>query len=369
MNRKRNRLFVIGLDGGTWKVLKPLMEEGRIPHLKRLCERGASGVLKSITPPLTAPVWASFQTGVNPGKHGVFDFIKYIPEDRKISFVNSRSLGMSTIWQLLADAGKKVISINTPLTYPVSKVNGAMISGMLTPCISSEMIYPHDLYDEFIKHVPSYKILAPTIEAKTKTLKEFIDLLIDVERQRFKAINIFREKDWDFFVAHIQSSDILQHAYWHLLDRNSESFNEDSYKEICRFYTAIDEEIGKVVNEFPPDCYTLIISDHGFTRAKKKFHLNTWLMQKGYLSLNKNLVVAFLNFLKKVGLYNESKAFVKKIIFRIFNNLQMRGAKNLSKMLMNQISFNESIFYSLGWTLYGNIHCDLVKEKKRAVAD
>ena len=67
----KDKVFIMGLDGGTWDVLKPLMDEGLMPHLAGLAERGTSGILKSTITPETASAWTTFQTGVNSGKHGI----------------------------------------------------------------------------------------------------------------------------------------------------------------------------------------------------------------------------------------------------------------------------------------------------------
>jgi len=53
MNKKR--IIIIGLDGGTFDVIKPLIELGVLPNIKSLKEKGAYGVLKSVIPPVTGP--------------------------------------------------------------------------------------------------------------------------------------------------------------------------------------------------------------------------------------------------------------------------------------------------------------------------
>src|SRR3989304_4906039 len=72
----RNRLILIGMDWGTFKIIDPLIKEGKLPNLQHLIREGTRAVLKSTIPPLTPPAWVSLMTGVNPGKHGLFDFRK-----------------------------------------------------------------------------------------------------------------------------------------------------------------------------------------------------------------------------------------------------------------------------------------------------
>src|SRR5437868_5851725 len=68
------RVFVIALDGGTYDLLGPWMEQGHLPNLKKLYDQGVHGPLESVWPPLTAPAWSSFMTGKNPANHGLMEF-------------------------------------------------------------------------------------------------------------------------------------------------------------------------------------------------------------------------------------------------------------------------------------------------------
>ena len=83
---KNTSVLVIGLDGATWKTLKPLLKQNKLPTLAKLIKTGNYGISESTLPPLTPSVWTSFLTGVNPGKHGIFGFLKYRnkSKDRKL---------------------------------------------------------------------------------------------------------------------------------------------------------------------------------------------------------------------------------------------------------------------------------------------
>ena len=86
------RVIVIGLDGGTWDLLQPMMAQGWMPHLARLVQEGAHGPLRSTLPPLTAPAWSSFMTGLNPGRHGVFAFQRALNRSLERTFVNAAAI-------------------------------------------------------------------------------------------------------------------------------------------------------------------------------------------------------------------------------------------------------------------------------------
>ncbi|HSV27062.1 MAG TPA: alkaline phosphatase family protein, partial [Sedimentisphaerales bacterium] len=151
------RVLVIGIDGGTWTVLRPAMERGYMPFLKRLVETGASGVLMSTIPALTPPAWASFQTGCNPGKTGVFCFTLLDRATRKNTFVSAEML-RETLWEAAGNAGRRVVVLNLPMSYPPKPINGCMVTGLMTPSMRSEFTHPKELKAELLKAVPGYHI-------------------------------------------------------------------------------------------------------------------------------------------------------------------------------------------------------------------
>ena len=68
------KCVIFGIDGADFYLTRQLMDEGELPNLKALAEHGSYNPLLSTIPPLTPQAWSSFACGVNPGKHGIFDF-------------------------------------------------------------------------------------------------------------------------------------------------------------------------------------------------------------------------------------------------------------------------------------------------------
>ena len=89
MNNRR--VLVIGLDGATWDLIKPWVDEGKLPTFKKLLCEGTYGTLKTTIPPITLPAIPSFMTGKNPGKHGITSFVR--PKlDRDLRLFNSTKI-------------------------------------------------------------------------------------------------------------------------------------------------------------------------------------------------------------------------------------------------------------------------------------
>lgn len=118
MNNK-TKVLVIGLDGATWNLLKPWSREGVLPTFKRLMEKGVYGNLRSSIPPVTFPAWKCYSTGKNPGKLGVYLFLKLDMENKKFYFYSSRDFKSKEVWDYLGGKGYKCGVINMPGTYPI----------------------------------------------------------------------------------------------------------------------------------------------------------------------------------------------------------------------------------------------------------
>jgi predicted AlkP superfamily phosphohydrolase/phosphomutase len=109
------KTLLIGLDGATFDVLDPLMEQGVMPFLKTFLAEGVRAGLRTIVPPLTPPAWTSLMTGRTPGQHGVFDFFRMdSPESRHIRFFNSNDVQCETIWTLASAAGLGALEAVAP---------------------------------------------------------------------------------------------------------------------------------------------------------------------------------------------------------------------------------------------------------------
>ena len=127
------KVLLVGLDGATFDVLCPLAEAGRLPHLKRILDEGAWGVLKSAIPPITPTAWTSVFTGKNPGKHGIYDFQEIDRQTYHRRPIHTNRHREKTIWDLLSEAGRRSIVVDVPYTYPPRPLYGRMLTGYGTP--------------------------------------------------------------------------------------------------------------------------------------------------------------------------------------------------------------------------------------------
>jgi predicted AlkP superfamily phosphohydrolase/phosphomutase len=285
------RTLIIGIDGGTWRVLTPAIERGHMPFLKSLMDGGSSGTLLSTIPALTPPAWASFQTGRNPGATGVFCFTSFDRTSRRPGFVSAQ-LVRDTIWEQASRAGRKVVVINVPLTWPPRPVNGVMVTGLLTPSMKSDFTWPPQLKQELLKAVPGYhlfKVESDTGQPAYKDVEGFVGRMVDAARNRARGAEylIEREKP-DLCMVHFQTSDLIQHALWCYLDPCDPRYDAARHDYILKeFYRPLDQAVKDTHEAFvhvaggPASVY--VVSDHGFESHSKRFNLGTWLYQQGLL--------------------------------------------------------------------------------------
>ncbi|HYG65229.1 MAG TPA: alkaline phosphatase family protein, partial [Thermoanaerobaculia bacterium] len=80
------KMIVLGFDGADAKLAQQWMDEGKLPNLAKLRQQGTFAPLRSTIPSQTPVSWSTFSTGLSPGRHGIFDFLKRDPATYRPSF-------------------------------------------------------------------------------------------------------------------------------------------------------------------------------------------------------------------------------------------------------------------------------------------
>jgi predicted AlkP superfamily phosphohydrolase/phosphomutase len=290
--RWMRRVFVVGLDGGTLDLLGPWMQEGRLPHLQQLIEAGVSGELESTVPPQTAVAWSSFMTGKNPGKHGLFDFITQEKLGYGIQVVDSRARRGKSLWELIGEAGGRVVVLNVPTTYPPPPVNGVLGGDFLTPTGKKDVFYPPEILAEIEGRLGKYPlhVIPPyfTITRDDADVEKFVaEYQAAIEYTFHVTHDLIDRIDPVFLMVHIYGNDQLCHWLWHILDKTHPLSQPEAHRKhferILAYYQRLDAEIGRLLSRVDDDTTLIVMSDHGFGPIYKVIHLNTWLIQEGYL--------------------------------------------------------------------------------------
>jgi predicted AlkP superfamily phosphohydrolase/phosphomutase len=291
-----NKIFIISLDGATFDVLRPLIQQGCLPNLGRLMEEGLSAKLESVIPPVTGPAWTSFMTGKNPSKHGIFEFSRFDEQDYDWKLNNSQYIRSKTLWQILTENGKRSIVLNLPYTYPPYEINGLMVCGWDAPSVQTTFTYPAELGKEILRRIPDYSSthdvwLWKYISIRSKAqFDSFIDKqILGFQHEVELASHFLDTQEWDVFMTHFQQTDWLQHKVWSYIARAcADSSNKDERLEKVRdCYRQFDRLVGVLLDKVEKyDPVRIILSDHGFGQDRGNICVNYFLNQWGYFFLN-----------------------------------------------------------------------------------
>ncbi len=274
-------MLVVGLDGAGFDVVGPLVRDGYLPNLAKLVASGVHGDLESTVHPLTPLAWTSFLSGQNPGKHGIFDFFARVGDSYKFRLVTSAERSGLDFMDILSGAGKRVVSLNVPLTYPPRPINGAMVSGMGTPSLQVEFTHPAGLRKTIIEKCPGYAI-APPYDRDRATIADSILRMAEAHTQG--GLLLMGEYDPDVFVMVYGSTDIVQHLYWRDFFEPDAPGSEKEFAELLReVYQVADAGLGAFIERMGGDVPVLVVSDHGAQSLELVVGLNRYLADKGYL--------------------------------------------------------------------------------------
>ncbi|RLG45712.1 MAG: hypothetical protein DRN92_06475 [Thermoproteota archaeon] len=266
------KTVVIGLDAATWRVMKPLIEQGKMPNIRGLMEEGSWGILRSSIPPMTPLAWTSIVTGVNPGKHGIYDFVTQDSKTYRVTPINYFSLNhRPAIWDIFNAYGRKVGFVNFPLVFPPPKVKGFFISGIGSP-EQGNYAYPPEL-DEFLKE-RNYRIY-PRLGPGNRPREYFNEVRELTDIQCRVVVELMKRWNWDLFWVVFQGLDWIQHYLWNVAI--------DGENAVEAFYCHMDKIVGRLLRVLEDELNVVVLSDHGFREIKAEIHLNNLLEKWGYL--------------------------------------------------------------------------------------
>ena len=272
------KLIIIGIDGATFDLFGPWVNQGELPNIKKLIEEGVHGRLESCQPPVTAPAWKCFSTGKNPAKLGIFWWRRIDVEKREVIGADPYLVDSKEFWDYIGRAGYKSVILGIPLTYPKKEmVNTILISGGPFAEVDN-YTYPPELKTE-LENKFNYK-LHPNSNFSEKT-EEVLNELLELINLRFEAAKYLLDKENpDLLNVTCFYINALQHFCW----------NEEPIREAWKF---IDKKIGELIREVNEDFNVIIMSDHGISEIKREFYINTWLMKESYLKIEEGAAIRF----------------------------------------------------------------------------
>ncbi|MGP8071573.1 MAG: alkaline phosphatase family protein [Thermoplasmata archaeon] len=277
MPTSARRFLILGLDGGTFDLLDPLMEAGDLPFLQGLARGGVKAPLTSVYPAKTIPAWYSFATGLDPGELGIFGFTEPDGAPGHSRLVHSFRPS-EAVWDRLSRLGRRVGVVNFPLRtgYPV---HGFILPGMFA---ANSPTFPVGLRAEVEGAIGgAYPAELPVFKEAERDAWVAEATRAVVERGR-AAAGLAERHHPDFLFALFRETDRLQHQLWKELDRPVQRIPAD----LRAFFRAADAACAAIDRAFRASggpAVTFVISDHGHGKIESDFLTNRWLAEEGFL--------------------------------------------------------------------------------------
>ena len=363
-------LLIIGFDGATFDLIKPWARDGFLPNLAGLMRDGVTADLASTLPPVTSPAWPTFMTGVNPGKHGVFDFIQ--PHGENFTLVNSTQIRQPTLWRRLSDMGYRVGVLNVPVTYPPQEVNGFMVTDILSPK-NAIISHPADLIGRYEPELGPYRV-APNIQYKPGNEAEFIADIYDLLDAHTRwALKLAEAEPVDVLMVHFISMDIAKHALWRFMDHSHPRYEPSPWEHAIRDgYARVDDAVGRLMAKLPPGSSTIVMSDHGFGPLKNMVNLNVFFMDRGLMKLKPDAMTQLKSWAFRHGITPASAyQWVARVGLQNTVAQVSKKARNdiVGKFLsFDSVDWSRTIAYSMGHV--GQVYINRVgRDEHGIVAD
>ena len=351
-NNGKKKVFILGIDGATFDVIKPMIKKGELPNFRKLIDCGTHGTLWSTIPTVSAPAWTSFATGKNCGKHSIIGFTKRDKNNGyKIKYLTGNDNKSLTLWEVLSGKEKSVVVINVPMTYPPKKVNGILVSGSDAVTANASFTYPASFKEEIFKVSSDYRInlILGGYLSDDKRRHKALDLILSsIDARQKLVLHLMDSAPWDLFVVKFNNPDTVQHHFWKYADPthpyHDPKCSEKLKNSIPSVYKRLDGVLGEIMGKLDDDTTLIVMSDHGSgQRINKAVFLNEWLRSLGLLTKKTKG--------KRSGIFSLSDIIynsIEKVLSLLLRNVPPNIKAKLKKRLPGAISRATSYFKLAG---------------------
>ena len=343
MDPRHRRFLVLGLDGGTFDLLDPLMAAGELPFLRSLVGRGFRAPLRSVYPAKTIPAWYSFATGKDPGELGIFGFSEPDGGPGRSKLVQTFRPA-EAVWDRLSRLGVKVGVLNFPMAPPYP-LHGFIVPGMFCDDATT---YPRSLREEIEGELgEAYPGELPVYREPDRAAW-MAQATRAVEQRGRIAARLARAHLPGFLFALFRETDRVEHQHWAELSRPVSEIPPD----LLGFWQAVDRACAEVDTAFRSGggpAVTLVISDHGHGAIRSDFFTNRWLADEKFLVFRDGHDLARRRFVSRLVFLGQRFSLARRLSRVVAEFLRDGRHDELATLLGGRASF-EDVAARIDWT-------------------
>jgi predicted AlkP superfamily phosphohydrolase/phosphomutase/tetratricopeptide (TPR) repeat protein len=287
----KKKVLVIGWDAAEWKVIMPLIQQGKMPAFARLMSRGVHGKLQTLDPPLSPMLWTSIATGFRADTHGIGGFIEPTPDGENLRPVTSTSRKVKAIWNILNQEGYKSNVVAWWPSNPAEPINGVMVSNLyqiatkpldeewempkgtvhpeeLSESMKEFRIHPHQItLNQVLPFIPNLKDNIPL--RSDKRTSNVIKNMANAGTIHSATCHLLEKSDWDFMAIYHDAIDHFSHVAMRYFPPRRPEIPEQDFDDFQHVVEAAylfhDRMLARMMSLIDEENTTvLLISDHGF---------------------------------------------------------------------------------------------------------
>lgn len=283
------RVLLIGWDAADWQMINPLIEQGLMPTLASLIERGAWGNLATLRPILSPLLWNTVATGKRPAQHGVLGFTEPDAEGTGVRPTSSTSRQCKALWNILTQCGLRSNVVGWYASHPAEPINGCVVSNQfenshlgkgLDAPVPPGSVHPAELAQE----IAELRVLPEEIDAtailpfvpnaqevmkqQPNRLGKLQHLISQTSTIHAVATQLMAKDDWDFTAIYYEGIDRCGHEFMHCHPPQMEQVSDEEFNAYRGCMTAIyrfhDMLLQTLLQLAGDETAVILISDHGY---------------------------------------------------------------------------------------------------------
>ena len=293
------KVVLLGVDSFDWRIIDPLLAQGRMPNLARLIARGTRANLRTLRPILSPVIWTSIATGVKPSRHGIVDFVVTSRDTGQLVPVTSAMRQVPALWTLLSRQGMDVSVVAWWATWPAETVRGSIVTDRIAfqlfedsmkedwksadPEKNRGKTYPPELMEEVrpLIRVPADvrdeevawflrggKFPSGLSDSQKSLLNRFRTVIAAGETYHAAALRRIHSEDASLRMIYYEGPDTTSHLFMKyrppLLEGTKPEEMELFGGIIDRYYERQDRFIGEIAEAVGDQVDLILVSDHGF---------------------------------------------------------------------------------------------------------